>query len=80
MAIWTKFNNPHTWGGKKRQKRHIVASNPVPTTEEEQRAIDSFDAVWNTLTQEEKKDIIEVDGKKYVRKIWMAQRAERGTV
>lgn len=31
-------------------------------------------ARWDALTEEEKKDIIEVDGRRYVRKIWEANR------
>ncbi len=72
MAQWTKFNNPHTWGGKKHSRRRdFTMVYPVETiTPDEQKAIDEFDAIWATLTEEDKHDIIVVDGRRYVRKIW----------
>lgn len=32
--------------------------------------------LWDSLTEEDKKDIIEVDGRKYIKKIWLANHQE----
>lgn len=36
----------------------------------ERSRIEEANAYWDALTEEEKQDYIEVDGKKYIRKIW----------
>lgn len=45
---------------------HDVPFEPEVLTDEQKKAIEEFDK----LTAEEKADIIEVDGKKYIRKLW----------
>ena len=39
-------------------------------SDEELEATQAARDFWNTLTPEDKKDIIEIDGKQYIRKIW----------
>lgn len=66
MAQWTKFNNPHTWGGKKHhRKAQIIPSYPVEVAGEDEGI-----KFWETLTAADKMDIIVVDGRRYVRKVW----------
>ena len=39
-------------------------------SEAEARKVEEGKKLWESLTEEDKKDIIEIDGRKYVRKIW----------
>lgn len=45
---------------------HDVLFEPEKLTEEQKEAIEFY----NTLTDEDKADLIEIDGKTYIRKIW----------
>lgn len=55
---------------------HDVPYEPLKITPEKQKAIDDFNRVYNKLTKEEKADLIDVDGKKYIRKIWEMKHSE----